>query len=300
MTLDRDSFVNTNPIGVFDSGVGGLSVASRLIQAIPSESLLYFADTVHVPYGGRPLSEVQGFALDICDFLIDRGAKAIVMACNISSAVAADIAQERHPNVPIIGVVRPGARAACATGSDRIGVLATKGTVDSGAYERAIHEADKGIGVVQVPCPKFVPLVEAGDFESQDALDACREYLEPIAASKCDTVILGCTHYPFLLSSLNKAAASLFEKQPVFIDPAIETAQIVAETLAARSLLAPQNAKPANRFFASSDVEKFKSNAPALLGSKVETVDLVRLSNHRNAAYTLASSMVDGTSNGCP
>lgn len=262
------------PIGVFDSGVGGLSVAAQLLKTLPDEALLYYADTAHVPYGGRALDEVRGFALHICDFLAQHGAKAIVMACNISSATAIEEAQMRYPHIPIVGVLRPGARAACATGADRIGVLATQGTVDSGAYVRAIHEADKGIGVVQVSCPKFVPIVEAGDFETAEACDACREALAPLAAKQCETIILGCTHYPFLIGSLSRAAAELFRKQPVFVDPALETARMVAETLHAAGLRASERAgAPKHRFFASGDPERFRASAPALLGSRVEQVE---------------------------
>jgi glutamate racemase len=263
------------PIGVFDSGVGGLSVAGQLLKTLPNEALLYYADTVHVPYGGRELSEVRGFALHICDFLAAHGAKAIVMACNISSATAIDEAQSRYPEIPMIGVLRPGARAACATGADRIGVLATKGTVDCGAYVRAIHEADKGIGVVQVACPMFVPLVEAGDVETPEAIDACTEALAPLAASGCETIILGCTHYPFLLNALREVSAELFTQPPVFVDPAIETARVVADTLRIEYLCAPSRSGPVqHRFFASSDTERFKANAPALLGAAVDSVEL--------------------------
>jgi glutamate racemase len=262
------------PIGVFDSGVGGLSVASELLSVVPDESLLYYADTKHVPYGGRPLDEVRGFALHIVDFLVDRGAKLVVMACNISSATAVEMAQERYPDVPMIGVLRPGARAACATGADRIGVLATQGTVASGAYERAVHEADKGIGVLQVACPKFVPLVESGRTEGEEARDACREALLPLATHPaCDAIILGCTHYPFLLPMLRRVASELFEHGPIFVDPAEETARTVAQTLRACCIAAEPGSRPIHRFFASGDVDQFRAHAPLLLGAPVDEVE---------------------------
>jgi glutamate racemase len=265
-----------HPIGVFDSGVGGLSVAHELMRAVPAESLLYYADTAHVPYGGRPLDEVRGFALHICDFLVERGAKMIVMACNISSAIASEAAQERYPDIPVIGVVRPGARAAVISGAERIGVLATQGTVNSGAYERAIHEADKGIHVRQVACPKFVPLVESDQTETPEAYAACCEALAPLASGRaaCDAVILGCTHYPFLLPMLQRAAAELFERRPLFIDPAGETAHTVRDTLLVRGLNAPVDAPhPAGRYFVSGDVEQFRRHAPLLLGAPVGVVE---------------------------
>jgi glutamate racemase len=262
------------PIGVFDSGVGGLSVARELLRTVPGESILYYADTAHVPYGGRPLDEVRGFALHIVDFLVEHGAKLVVMACNISSATAVETAQKRYPDVPMIGVLRPGARAACATGAERIGVLATQGTVNSGAYERAVREADKGIAVLQVACPLFVPLVESGDTEGFAAVAACRESLAPLAAKPaCDAIILGCTHYPFLLPALQKSAADLFDRQPIFVDPAGETARTVAETLRLHDLAAETGATPTHRFFASGDPERFRMQAPLLLGVGVDRVE---------------------------
>ncbi len=265
----------SDPIGMFDSGVGGLSVARELLRLLPDERLMYYADTVHVPYGGRPLAEVRGFALHICDFLAARGAKMIVMACNISSAVALDTAQERYPTIPIIGVLRPGARAACAGGAERIGVLATQGTVSSGAYERAVHEADKGISVLQVPCPKFVPLVEAGETETHEAYDACLEALLPMAARPaCDAIILGCTHYPFLLPMLVRVARDLFHgKPPVFVDPAGETVAAIGKTLKSRGLSALPTDATDHRYFVSGNVEHFRLGAPALLGIAVERVE---------------------------
>ncbi len=263
-----------SPIGVFDSGVGGLSVARELLKHLPVESLLYYADTARVPYGGRPLDEVRGFALRICEFLVERGAKMIVMACNISSAVAVDAAQQRHPDIPIIGVVRPGARAAAAGGARRIGVLATQGTVASGAYEETINEIDDSLEVVSVACPKFVPLVEADETDGRGAYDACREALVALAGSKpCDTIILGCTHYPFLLPMLRRCAGELFEAQPSFIDPAGETARLAKECLHLTDRIAPQEISPMHRYFASGDPEQFRRHAPLLLGSAVPQVE---------------------------
>ncbi len=264
----------TAPIGVFDSGVGGLSVTRELLRCVPAESLLYYADTAHVPYGGRPLDEVRGFALHICDFLIERGAKMIVMACNISSAVAVDAAQLRYPDIPVIGVVRPGARAAAASGAKRIGILATQGTVASGAYDEAIGEIDAGMSVVSVACPKFVPLVEADETDGQAAYNACREALLPLSGSTpCDTVILGCTHYPFLLPMLRRCAGELFDSMPNFIDPAGETARLVRECLHLTERNASQNEPPAYRYFASGDTEQFRRHAPLLLGTEVPEVE---------------------------
>jgi glutamate racemase len=265
---------SNRPIGVFDSGVGGLSVARELLRGLPDESIAYYADTVHVPYGGRPLDEVRGFALHIVDFLIERGAKMIVMACNISSAIAVESARQVHPDIPILGVLRPGARAACATGAERIGVLATQGTVLSGAYERALRDADKGISVLQVACPLFVPLVESGETESPAAIAACRIALAPMAAHPaCEAIILGCTHYPFLLSTLKRTAEDLFERPPIFVDPAAETVRSVFEALQGNGMSAMPGASPAHRFYASGDPEQFRSHASLFLGADVVSVE---------------------------
>ena len=289
--------VATAPIGVFDSGVGGLSVTRELLRSVPAESLIYYADTAHVPYGGRPLDEVRGFALHICDFLIERGAKMIVMACNISSAVAVDAAQLRYPDVPIIGVVRPGARAAAASGASRIGVLATQGTVASGAYEEAIGEINPSLDVVSVACPKFVPLVEADETDGQVAYNACREALLSLAAPvPCDTIILGCTHYPFLLPMLRRCAGELFDRMPNFIDPAGETSRLVRECLHITERNSSQAEPPVYRYFASGDIEQFRRHAPLLLGAAVPEVEQGELNYFSEATLQRVAFLLFGSS----
>jgi len=267
------------PIGVFDSGVGGLSVAGEILRNLPTEPVLYFADTAHVPYGGRPLDEVRGFALAICDFLVANGAKMIVMACNISSAVALPAARERYPHIPILGVIEPGATAALATGARRIGVLATQGTVTSGAYTRTIVAPDPQAKVVEVPCPLFVPLVEAGETESSEALSAARCYLTPIADADCEAVILGCTHYPFLLPTLQKAAAELFSagKRPVFVDPAQEATREIACLLKRHGIASPASATTSHRYYVSGDVAHFEEQGSFFLGSPISGARQVTL-----------------------
>lgn len=262
---------NRSPIGVFDSGVGGLSVAGEILRRLPAESVLYFADTAHVPYGGRPLEEVRGFALGICDFLVSQGAKMIVMACNISSAVALPEARRRYPDVPMLGVIQPGAAAAVATGARRIGVLATQGTVRSGAYTREIAALEPAADVVEVPCPLFVPLVESGDTEGPAALAAAREYLAPLADAGCQAVILGCTHYPFLLPALRRVAADLFPSggAPAFVDPAQETTREVGCLLAKAAIAAPAGSSPTHRYYASGDPAHFAEQGSLFLGSPI-------------------------------
>jgi len=209
-------------IGVFDSGVGGLTVARSIMRVLPHHSILYVADQAHVPYGGRPLEEVRGFALGISRFLADQGCGAVVMACNISSAVALERARRLVAPRPVLGVIDAAVARVVRDGATRIGVLATEGTVRSDAYRARIMALRPQAQVVQVPCPKFVPLVERGAFDGEEAEEAARAYLQPLADARCTAVILGCTHYPFLLGVLNRVANQLFEQQPAFIDPAEE------------------------------------------------------------------------------
>ncbi|HEX5323784.1 MAG TPA: aspartate/glutamate racemase family protein, partial [Capsulimonadaceae bacterium] len=207
------------------------------------------------------------------------GAKMVVMACNISSAVALPKARERFPNTPILGVIEPGATAALATGARRIGVLATQGTVTSGAYTRAIMAAEPLANIVEVPCPRFVPLVEAGQTESPEALCAAREYLSPIAQAGCEAIILGCTHYPFLLPALQKAAAELFpaNARPAFVDPAQETTREVDCLLKRHGIAAPNPAVPAHRYCVSGDVAQFEERGTIFLGSPIVCAQRITL-----------------------
>ena len=222
------------PIGVFDSGLGGLTVAGEIMRCLPRESILYVADQAHVPYGGRDLNEVRAFAVGISAGLIEAGCKAVVMACNISSAVALETVQAQYPDIPILGVIHAGASAAAsATDNGSIGVLATAGTVRSGAYTRTLHALNPALQVIEVACPQFVPLVESGQERSPEAHQVACEYLFPLLDANVDTVILGCTHYPYLLPVLRSAAGGVR-----YIDPAQHTAARLQSLLQTRDLLA--------------------------------------------------------------
>ena len=237
------SVASSAPIGVFDSGVGGLTVAKRVLDLLPDERIVYVADQAHVPYGGRDLAEVRRFAYGISSALFGYGCKAVVMACNISSAVALESVRVTHPESIVMGVIVPGAcRAARSTKNGRIGVLATAGTVRSGAYSRALHTLDPYMSVAEVACPDFVPIVEAGAEMSEEALRAAERYLMPIRQIDADTVILGCTHYPFLLPVLREVWS-----EPSYIDPAEQTSHELAELLRAAALLAPPSIDASGR-----------------------------------------------------
>lgn len=231
------------PIGVFDSGVGGLSVVRAILRRYPHERILYVADQAHVPYGERPLEDIRRFAGGISDFLAEQGCKAIIMACNISSACALPSIAAKLAFLPTFGMIGPAVRRAVEMDSQAaIGVLATTGTVRSGAYTAQIRALNPQARVVEVACPRFVPLVEAGELSSEETLEAAYAYLMPIARAECRTIILGCTHYPFLLPTLRRATADLFPGPVRFIDPAEETAQALeGEAPPSRSWPSPPN-----------------------------------------------------------
>lgn len=252
-----------SPIGVFDSGVGGLTVVRCIQSLLPSESLIYVADQAHVPYGGRPLEEIQQFACGISAALFASGCKAVVMACNLSSAVALRSVQARHPDRIALGVVLPGAQTAVTTTRNgSIGVLATEGTVRSAAYTRALQEYDPGLRVTEVACPRFVPLVESGAFASEEAHAACAEYLAPLCAAEADTVILGCTHYPFLLPVLERLAIGV-----IFVDPAERTALALSRELQTRNLRRDSSPLPQRRFFTTGSTARFAAQTRVFLDS---------------------------------
>lgn len=256
------------PVGVFDSGLGGLSVAARILQILPNERIIYFADNAHVPYGERPLEEIQEFAVGITGFLINKGAKIVVMACNMSSAVALNTAREHYPDTPIIGVIEPGAKAAVGVSTGKpVGVLATTGTVKSGAYERAITQLDSSARVFQQACPKFVPLVESGNADSEEAEAVARTYITPLLSEGCKTIILGCTHYPFLRKAIEAAAGY----GVTIVDPAEETALALKNILQERSMLSSR-LDASHAFYTSGDTDGFAAIGSAFLGRPIDKV----------------------------
>ncbi|HEX8466141.1 MAG TPA: glutamate racemase [Abditibacterium sp.] len=209
-------------IGIRDSGVGGLTVARRVRNRLPGADLLYFADTAHVPYGDKSPAQVRHYALSISQFLIEQGAQLVVFACNTTSAYALDAARARF-EVPIFGVIEPGARVAAAVSDGKVGVLATDATVQSASYTRELQRLRPNLRVQEIGCPAFVPLVEAQKAGSLEASEACKHYLAPLLRFGADTIVLGCTHFPLLLPALQDAAPHLR-----FIDPAAAVAQEIA------------------------------------------------------------------------
>ena len=261
---------NPAPIGVFDSGIGGLTVAHEIIRQLPHESIIYFGDTARVPYGPKSPETVRRYSREIAGFLRDEGVKSIVIACNTATAHALS-ALRSEMDMPVIGVVEPGARAAvAATHSGHVGVIGTVGTIKSGAYERAIHELDPDILVTPRACPLFVPMVEEGWTEHEATRLVAREYLEPMLAAEIDTLVLGCTHYPLLKPLLRDVLGSDVR----LIDSAEETAAETARTLSSAHLSADQMAEPVYRFIASDDPLQFLQLGQRFLGSTMEGVEI--------------------------
>jgi len=258
------------PVGVFDSGIGGLTVAHEVIRQLPHESVLYFGDTARVPYGPKSPDTVRRYSREIADFLRDQGVKSIVIACNTATAHALTALREQF-DMPVIGVVEPGARAAVAvTTRGRIGVIGTVGTIKSGAYERAIRAINSDVFITARACPLFVPLVEEGWTDHDATRLIAREYLEPMIAADIDTLVLGCTHYPLLKPLLR----DVLGPDVRLIDSAEETAAETARTLAAANLTASDGADPTYRFVASDDPLQFLQLGQRFLGDAIEGVEI--------------------------
>ena len=264
--------MNPAPLGVFDSGIGGLTVARALFERLPRESVIYFGDTARVPYGPKSPDTVRRYSAEILAYLLTRGVKAVVVACNTSTAHALTSLKEHSP-VPVVGVIDPGARAAVgATQSGTIGVIGTAGTIASGAYERAIKALRPDARVHVQACPLFVPLVEEGWFDHPATELIAREYLEPLKQAGVDVLVLGCTHYPLLKALL----ARVMGPGVKLVDSAEETAKVVAAELEARGLLAAGGSHE-HRFVVSDDEPHFRKVGARFLGEKIKLVEVVPL-----------------------
>jgi len=262
--------VNRRPIGVFDSGIGGLTVVRELMRQLPHESLIYFGDTARVPYGNKSPETVRRYSGEILEFLLSRDVKLVVVACNTASAHALAHLREASP-VEVEGVIEPGARAAVgASRGGRIGVIGTAGTVASGAYVRAIEAANGKAQVTSQACPLFVPLVEEGWLDHGATRLIAEEYLAPLRARDIDTLVLGCTHYPLLKPLLG----ALLGPSVRLIDSAEETAAAVSRELARSTLHAPATATAHVHFVVSDDVKRFVTVGRMFLGERVKDVEL--------------------------
>ena len=267
---------DSRPIGVFDSGVGGLTVLREIIRRTPLEPTIYLGDNARAPYGPRPAGEVRAFTRQAVDWLLGQDVKLLVLACNTATARALPDVREQASGVPVVGVVRPGAvAAAAATRSRRVGVIATAGTVESGAYPEAIVEADGAVTVAQVACPELVPMVEAGITDGRRAETVLRAYLEPMLAgdAEMDTLLLGCTHYPLLREPIQRIVGD----GVAVVDSAFTTALAVEDLLDALGGRAAPGSSPAHRVTTTGDVAAFVEVAGRLFGDRLPAVEAVSI-----------------------
>ena len=265
--------MNSSPIGIFDSGIGGLTVARAVFEQLPRESTVYFGDTARVPYGPKSPETVRRYSLEILHWLLAQRVKAVVIACNTSTAHALETLQAESP-VPVIGVIEPGSKAAAAHADGRpVGVIGTAGTIASNAYAKAIHRIRADARVEQKACPLFVPLVEEGWFEHPAAALIAKEYLAPLSAAGVGSLVLGCTHYPLLRPLLQQVMGS----EVRLIDSGEETARVVASVIRERGLEAPEGGSGGHRFVVSDDEARFRQVGARFIGERLGRAEVVPL-----------------------
>lgn len=264
---------STAPIGVFDSGIGGLTVVRELMQQLPNESIIYFGDTARVPYGPKSPDTVLRYSREITDFLRGEGVKALVIACNTATAHALPALREEY-EMPIVGVIEPGARAAArATTTQRVGVLGTTGTIKSHAYDKELRKLIPEVEVTEQACALFVPLVEEGWIDTEPTRAIARNYLASIVAADVDTVVLGCTHYPLLKTVIGNVVG----REVRLIDSAHETARETATVLEKHGLANPTPHAARYRFIASDAPDTFFALGQRFLGSSIDRVESLTL-----------------------
>lgn len=287
----------SSPIGVFDSGVGGLTVARAIMDQLPHESILYVGDTAHAPYGPRPIAQVRALALGIMDELVDAGVKALVIACNSASAAVLRDARERYTGrhgIPVVEVIQPAVRrAVAATRSGRIGVIGTQATVGSRAYDDSFSAAPH-LQVTSAACPRFVEFVEAGITTGPELLATAQEYTEPLRVAGVDTLVLGCTHYPLLTGALSLVMG----EDVTLVSSAEETAKDLYRELVRLGLEHPHSAAGSgqdtrHRFAATGDPEHFQALARRFLGPEVGAVRRLDTVRERYPTAALAQLTPD-------
>ncbi len=281
--------MRTRPVGVFDSGVGGLTVLHELLVQLPHEDFVYFADTARVPYGPRPQEEIEAFSLEVAEELLARSIKLLVVACNSASAAALPALRERLMQttlgVDVLGVVQPGAvQAVAATRNGRVGYMATDATVASGAYERAIAAADPFVTVTAVACPELVPLIERGSPFDAAIVEAVRRYTRPLREAEVDTVILGCTHYPLIRPLLQRMLGRGVE----IVSSGVPVARQVEHVLGSRGLGNPRSGEGDYRFLTSAEPEALRAAGTRFLQLPIGAVETVPLPDVEAHAFVEA------------
>lgn len=257
-------------IGVFDSGVGGLTVVREIMRQMPNETICYFGDTARVPYGSKSQKTVITYSRQIVKFLQTKDIKAIVIACNTASAFALEVVKQ-EVDIPVIGVVKPGAKTAAETTKNgKIGIIGTEGTISSGIYNEILKNTNPNVKVYGKACPLFVPLVEEGLLEDSVTLEMASRYLEELLKYDIDTLILGCTHYPLIRHTIQKIVGDKVN----LVNPAYETAKMLKEVLMQNEIIS-HTARNDHKFFVSDGAEKFKTFASTILPCEVmETKDI--------------------------
>jgi glutamate racemase len=272
--------MDARPVGVFDSGMGGLTVLHELLVTLPHEDFVYLGDAARLPYGPRPLPEIRRFAREIGTWLEAQGVKLIVVACNAATSAALPDLQ-RELSVPVVGVITPEAHAAVqATRNRRVGLLATEATVSAGRYAALLRTLDAGVEVFQVACPALVPLIEGDDPYGAPTVEALRTYAAPLKADGVDTVILGCTHYPLIRPMLQRE----FGRGVTLVFSAEETAREVAETLARKEIENDPVRKGAYRFLTTGAPESFRDMGARFLQLPIDEVEHVTIAELEAAA----------------
>ncbi|MCA0969889.1 glutamate racemase [Halobacillus litoralis] len=269
------------PIGVIDSGVGGLTVARELMRQLPKERFIYLGDTQRCPYGPRPEDEVRAFTWQMVNYLLEKEIKMLVIACNTATAFTLEELQEQL-SIPVIGVIEPGARAAIKVSQNkRIGVIGTEGTINSKAYPNALRAIDAKIRVNDLACPPFVPMVEDGILEGAEAEGVVARTLTPLKEmNHIDTLILGCTHYPLIRHLVQKEMGDHIQ----VISSGEETAREASLILAYHRALNTSNEQPVHEFYTTGDIEKFRVVANSWFEDPVQILELVELEGTRSSA----------------
>ncbi len=257
-----------SPIGIFDSGVGGLTVVKSLLGRLPGESFIYFGDTANVPYGSKTEEQLMSYARSILNFFINQGVKAVVVACGTHSSITLPRLEGQY-DFPMLGVVKAAARSANRLSRNlRIGVMATQATVNSKAYTREITNINPQCRVFERACHKFVPLVEQGIMDGDEIRSAILEYVAPLLENRVDSLVLGCTHYPFLAPAIKEFAGCDIE----LVDPSFETIEELREILLQDDLINDSTNKPIRQFYVSGNDESFYKVGRLLLGDMIKTV----------------------------
>ncbi|MDE7339507.1 MAG: glutamate racemase [Lachnospiraceae bacterium] len=277
--MNEKELLHNAPIGVFDSGVGGLTVAREIMRQLPNERIVYFGDTARVPYGSKSPETLTRYSRQIVRFLQTQQVKAIVIACNSASACALEVLEEETA-LPIIDVVRPGAKTALdTTRNGKIGVIATEATISSGIYKRYIEESDRSVSVISKACPLFVPLVEEGLWEDPVTDEIARRYLSELIDSGIDTLILGCTHYPLIRSTVGR----IMGEKVCLVNPAYETARALKRLLEEKGLESekrPELGTELYRFFVSDAAEKFQRFANSILSYGILSAKVINIEDY--------------------